>query len=262
MATEAERTTAQSSQDKVALITGGRRVGGELALLMAAQGWRVAMTYHTSRAAIERTIEAVEEEGTAGLAIAADLARPDQAENAINQVVARFGRLDALVNMASVYRRTPLVDLCARDFDDMIAGNLAAPYHTALFAAHQMLKQPGTDGIKGKIVVIGDWATDRPYKDYLPYLVAKGGLKTMTMALAKELAPHITVAMIQPAMIDPPPGLTEEDKAAVVAATPLRRVGSPEDVNRLILYLLAGTNFVTGACFRVDGGRFLGEDTC
>ena len=88
MATEAVRITAQSSQDKVALITGGRRVGGELALLMAAQGWRVAMTYHTSRAAIERTIEAVAEQGTAGLAIAADLARPEQAENAINQVVA------------------------------------------------------------------------------------------------------------------------------------------------------------------------------
>jgi pteridine reductase len=262
MATSAERTTAQSLQGKVVLITGGRRVGGELALLMAAQGWRVAMTYHTSRAAIERTIKSVEEEGTEGLAIAADLARPEQAENAVNQVVARFGRLDALVNMASVFRRTPLADLSARDFDDMIAGNLAAPYHTALSAARQMLTQPEIDGIKGKIVVIGDWATDRPYKDYLPYLVAKGGLKTMTLALAKELAPHITVAMIQPAMIDPPPQLTDDDKAAVVAATPLRRVGSPDDVNRLILYLLEGTNFVTGACFRVDGGRFLGEDSC
>jgi pteridine reductase len=124
------------------------------------------------------------------------------------------------------------------------------------------VKQRGIDGIKGKVVVIGDWATDRPYKDYLPYLVAKGGLKTMTMALAKELAPHITVAMIQPAMIEPPPDLSEGDKAAVVAATPLRRVGSPNDVNRLILYLLEGTNFVTGSSFRVDGGRFLGEDSC
>jgi pteridine reductase len=262
MATNSEPTPAQSLEEKVVLITGGRRVGGELALLMAAQGWRIAMTYHASRAAIERTIESVEKAGTAGLAIAADLARPEQAENAITQVVTRFGRLDALVNMASLYRRTPLAELCARDFDDMIAANLAAPYHTALAAARQMVKQRGKDGIKGKVVVIGDWATDRPYKDYLPYLVAKGGLKTMTMALAKELAPHITVAMIQPAMIEPPPDLSEGDKAAVVAATPLRRVGSPNDVNRLILYLLEGTNFVTGSSFRVDGGRFLGEDSC
>ena len=142
----------------------------------------------------------------------------------------------------------------------MIAGNLAAPYHTALAAARLMLAQPGEDGIKGKIVLIGDWATERPYKDYLPYLVAKGGLTTMTLALARELAPHIPVAMIQPAMIDPPSDFIAEDIQAVLAQTPLRRLGSPGDVNRLIVYLLEGTNFVTGACFRVDGGRFLGEN--
>ena len=177
-------------------------------------------------------------------------------------MVDRFGRLDALVNMASVFRRTPLADLSARDFDDMIAANLAAPFHTALAAARQMLTQPEDDGIKGKIVIIGDWATERPYKDYLPYLVAKGGLTTMTLALAKELAPHIPVAMIQPAMIDPPPDFTEDDKAAVVAARRCAASARPSDVNRLILYLLEGTNFVTGSCFRVDGGRFLGEDSC
>ena len=140
----------------------------------------------------------------------------------------------------------------------MIAANLAAPYHTAVAAARAMLDQPGVDEIKGKIVNIGDWATERPYKDYLPYLVAKGGLTTMTLALATELAPHIPVAMIQPAMIEPPPDLNGGEIEEVVAQTPLRRVGAPADVNRLIVYLLEGTNFVTGACFRVDGGRFLG----
>jgi pteridine reductase len=81
----------------------------------------------------------------------------------------------------------------------------------------------------------------------------------MTLALARELAPFIPVAMIQPAMIDPPPGHTDDEMRSALAHTPLRRIGSPGDVNRLILYLLEGTNFVTGACFRVDGGRFLGE---
>jgi len=246
---------------KVVLITGGRRVGGELALLLAARGTHVAMTFHTSRLVIDRTIESAQALGVAGLAVAADLSRPAQAENAVKEVAARFGRLDALVNMTSVYRRTPLADLCPRDFDDMIAANLAAPYHTALAAARLMLAQPAHDGIKGKIVLIGDWATERPYKDYLPYLVAKGALTTMTLALARELAPHVPVAMIQPAMIEPPPDFTDQDKQAVLARTPLRRFGSPADVNRLILYLLEGTNFVTGACFRVDGGRFLGEDS-
>jgi len=246
---------------KVVLITGGRRVGSELAMLLAAGGTHVAMTYHTSRAVIDRTIESAQALGVAGLAVAADLSRPAQADNAVKEVAARFGRLDALVNMTSVYRRTPWADLCPRDFDDMIAANLAAPYHTALAAARLMLAQPAQDGIKGKIVLIGDWATERPYKDYLPYLVAKGALTTMTLALARELAPHVPVAMIQPAMIEPPPDFTDQDKQAILALTPLRRFGSPADVNRLILYLLEGTNFVTGACFRVDGGRFLGEDS-
>jgi pteridine reductase len=243
---------------RTVLITGGRRVGGELALLLADRGWNVAMTYHTSRETIERTIAAVKERGRDGLAISADLSRSEQAESAAHRAARHLGRLDALVNMASIFRRTPLVTLSPPDFDQMIAANLAAPYHTAIAAARLMLEQPAEDGIKGKIVNIGDWATERPYKDYLPYLVAKGGLTTMTLALATELAPHIPVAMIQPAMIEPPPDLSEGDKQVVLAQTPLRRSGSPSDVNRLIVYLLEGTNFVTGACFRVDGGRFLG----
>jgi pteridine reductase len=251
---------ASELRGKVALIAGGRRVGGELALMLAERGANVAMTYHTSRAIIERTIAGVIGRRVAGLAVAADLTRAEQAEAAVQEVVSRLGRLDALVNMTSVFRRTPLAELAPRDFDDMIAANLAAPYHTALTAARVMLSQVGHDGIKGKIVIIGDWASERPYKNYLPYLVAKGGLTTLTLALAKELAPHIPVAMIQPAMIDPPPELTEDDKLAVLAQTPLRRFGSAADLNRLILYLLEGTNFVTGACFRVDGGRFLGQD--
>ena len=80
----------------------------------------------------------------------------------------------------------------------------------------------------------------------------------MTLALAVELAPNVAVTMVQPAMIDPPPGLSPEGRAEVLAATPLGRYGIPDDANRLILYLLEGTDFATGACYRVDGGRFLG----
>ncbi len=246
---------------KVILITGGRRVGSALAYMLAPRGARLAMTYHTSRAAIERVMQEMEAAGTEGLAVAADLSDALAADRAITQVVERFGRIDVLVNMASVYRRTPFATLQPRDFDELIAANLAAPYHAAVATARQMVAQPGEDGIKGKIINIGDWATERPYKDYLPYLVAKGGLTTMTLALAKELAPHVPVAMIQPAMVDPPADFTPEETAAVIAQTPLHRLGTPADVNRLILYLIEETNFVTGACFRVDGGRFLGQDS-
>ncbi|MGO9598142.1 MAG: SDR family NAD(P)-dependent oxidoreductase [Isosphaeraceae bacterium] len=248
-------------QGKVVLITGGRRVGSALARMLADRGASLAMTYHTSREAIENTIAEIQAMGVQGMAVGADLSVAKEAQQAVSAVVSRFGRLDVLVNMASVYRKTPLQSLTSDDFDQMIAANLAAPFHTAIAAARQMLTQEDDDGIKGKIVSIGDWASDRPYKDYLPYLVAKGGLATMTLALAKELAPHVPVAMIQPALIDPPADFTAADTASVIAQTPMRRRGTPDDVNRLILYLLEGTNFVTGVCYRVDGGRFLGQES-
>ncbi len=248
-------------QGKVVLITGGRRVGSALARMLADRGASLAMTYHTSREAIENTIAEIQALGAQGMAVGADLSVAKEAQQAVSAVVSRFGRLDVLVNMASVYRKTPLQSLTSDDFDQMIAANLAAPFHTAIAAARQMLTQEDDDGIKGKIVSIGDWASDRPYKDYLPYLVAKGGLATMTLALAKELAPHVPVAMIQPALIDPPADFTAADTASVIAQTPMRRRGTPDDVNRLILYLLEGTNFVTGVCYRVDGGRFLGQES-
>ena len=236
MAASSTLETTTPLRGKAVLITGGRRVGGELALLLAGRGADIAMTYHTSRATIEGTIKAVEGLGRRGVRSSAPTyPKPIKPRMPSNRWPLDFGHLDALVNMASIYRRTPMASLSASDFDEMIAANLAAPYHTSVAAARIMLEQPGAGGIKGKIVNIGDWATERPYKDYLPYLVAKGGLTTMTLALARELAPHIPVAMIQPAMIDPPPDLDEADKQAVLAQTPLRRFGSPGDVNRLIL---------------------------
>jgi pteridine reductase len=247
---------------KVALITGGRRVGAALAQSLAARGAAVALTYHTSRERIERLVAAIVSAGGKACAVAADLRHAEQAGKAVAEVTAALGGLDLVVNMASAFRRTPLAALAPADFDEMIAANLASAYHMSLAASRWMLDQPVRDpsGLKGKIVSVGDWASDRPYKDYLPYLVAKGALKTFTLALAKELAPFVTVNLVQPAMIERPPDLTAEEEAAIVAATPLARVGGPDDANRLILYLLEGTDFATGGCYRIDGGRFLGTD--
>ncbi|WP_422930721.1 SDR family NAD(P)-dependent oxidoreductase [Singulisphaera sp. PoT] len=249
-----------SSQEPAVLITGGRRVGSALAKRLASRGSRIALTYHTSREAIERTVGEINEAGGLATSVAADLSRADEAERAVAHVVEQFGRIDHLVNMASVYRRTPFSRLKPADFDDMIAANLAGPYHTSMAAARRMQGQEARDGIQGRIINFGDWATDRPYKNYLPYLIAKGGLATMTLALAKELAPTILVNLIQPAMIEPPSDFSQDDCDAVVAQTPLARVGTPEDVIGLVLYLLEGTTFATGSCIRVDGGRFLGVD--
>ena len=173
------------------LITGGRRVGGALALLLADRGGNVALTYHTSREAIEQTVAEVEARGVAGLADRAPTSRePTRPSAAVAQVVERFGRLDVLVNMASVFRRTPLASLAPGRLrrDDRRQPRRPLP-HGRSPPPGGCSTQPGEDGIKGKIVNVGDWATERPYKDYLPYLVAKGGLTTMTLALADGAGP-------------------------------------------------------------------------
>ena len=243
------------------LITGGRRVGGELALMLAGRGASVALTYHESRQRIEQLVAEIEKKGGRAVAIAADLRKPEEAERAVEQTVRSFDRIDALINMASIFERTPFGTLTAAQFDAMIAANLSAPAYVAIAAGQCMLEQkPSRERPHGKIINIGDWASDRPYHHYLPYLVGKGGLKTLTLALAKELAPRVAVNLIQPGMIDPPPEFPAETAARIISHTPLQYPGSPDDVNRLILYLLEGTDFATGGCFRIDGGSFLGQD--
>lgn len=244
---------------KAALITGGKRVGSALALALADRGMDVALTYRHSREVIAETVSKVEAKGVQGLAIAADLSRAGPAERAVAATVAQFGRIDVLVNMASDYKITPFDALVPADFDEMIATNLAPPYFTSIAAARAMRKQEaGAHGLKGKIVSVGDWCTDRPGRDVLPYITAKGALVTLTMALARELAPEITVNLVQPGTVALPENATAAEHAHAVSSTPLQRLGAPEDVNALILYLLEGTDFATGTCYRVDGGRFLG----
>ena len=245
------------------LITGGRRVGAELARMLAERGARVAMTYRTNRDAIEATLDACRELGADALAVEADLAVPGRAEEAIGVVLDRFERLDALINMASIFERTPFDALTSDHFERMIAANLTAPYYAAVASGKAMRAQRPIDAeaaLKGKIINFGDWSTERPRTGYLPYIVAKGGLTTLTLALAKELAPEVAVSLVQPGTILPPPDLSESERASIINATPMGRIGQASDANNLVLYLLEGTDYATGACYRVDGGRFIGLD--
>lgn len=243
---------------KAALITGGRRVGGHLALELARRGCSVALTWRSDRDAVERIADRARAEGVGAVVVRADLSRAEEAERAVDETVAALGRIDALAALASVYRRTPFDELVPGDFDDMIGANLATSYHAAIAAARRMRGNSGEP--RGKILFFGDWAVERPYRDFLPYFVAKGGLTALTLGLARELAPGILVNLIQPGTIEPPPDQSEDRLRGVLDATPLRRVGSPSDAVNLALYLLEGTDFATGGVYRVDGGRFLGPE--
>lgn len=243
---------------KVALITGGRRIGRHLAHTLAGCGTHIAVSYFTSRDIALATVAECVAMGVESDAFFADLRDPQQAQDLVNSIVARWGRLEILANLTSVYRRTPWTSLTPDDYHQALAANLTAPYWVALAAARQMQTQPLEQGLQGKILHCTDWAVDRPYRDFLPYLIAKGGLVTLTRALAVELAPTITVNAIAPGTVEPPPHLTPAQVDQIRQSTLLARPGSAADLSAAALYLLRDTDFVTGEVYRVDGGRFLG----
>lgn len=246
---------------KTVLITGGRRLGAKLALELASRGANLAFSYHNSHDAIMRVVDECEKAGVQAEAFPADLRHPDDADSLIAETIQTFRTLDVLINLTSTYAPTPFEELKPEDFEEAISSNLKAPYFTAIAAARAMRRQPLENGIQGKIIHFTDWAVDRPYCNFLPYLVAKGGLVTLTKALAVELAPTITVNAIAPGTIEPPPDFSAEQLERIRRSTALNRLGNPNDVNQAVLYLLEGTDYVTGEVLRVDGGRFLGAPT-
>jgi len=240
---------------RVALITGGKRIGAVIARELAACGVDVALGYARSKAEADEASDIVRAAGRRSATFAADLSRPEAASALVQSVVNTFGRLDILINMASVYVRKPFADLTAADWDANINVDLRAAFLCAHAAAPHLRAQGG-----GRIVNFSDWVarSGRPrYIGYVPYYVAKAGIIALTEALALELAPdNILVNAIAPGPIVAPPGTTEAESRAVEEATPLGRWGGEMEIAKAVLALLA-SDFVTGETIRVDGGRHL-----
>jgi NAD(P)-dependent dehydrogenase (short-subunit alcohol dehydrogenase family) len=240
-------------QDRVALVTGGRRIGADVALALAARGADIGLCYRVSRTEAELTAQAVARLGRRAQLVQADLRMPDDCRRLVAETVAGLGRLDVLVNMASVYAEHPYSDLEDLHWEQSLAVDLRAA-HLCAQAAVPHMRAAG----EGRIVNVSDWtaASGRPrYAGFLPYYVAKAGVIGLTETLALELAPfRILVNAIAPGPILPPDGLSDEEAAAVVHATPLGRWGGSDEVAKTVLFFV-DTEFVTGETIRVDGGR-------
>jgi NAD(P)-dependent dehydrogenase (short-subunit alcohol dehydrogenase family) len=237
----------------VALITGGRRIGLVVARELAGRGVDVALAYARSKAEADQAADSVRAAGRRSATFAADLSQPDAAAALVKSVDETFGRLDILVNMASVYVKKPFADLTAADWDANINVDLRAAFLCAHAAAPHMRAQGG-----GRIVNFSDWVakSGRPrYAGYIPYYVAKAGIIALTEALALELAAdNILVNAIAPGPIVAPPGTTDAERRAVEEATPLGRWGGEMEIAKAVLALL-DSDFITGETIRVDGGR-------
>ncbi|HKC55151.1 MAG TPA: SDR family oxidoreductase, partial [Vicinamibacterales bacterium] len=223
--------------DKVALITGGRRIGAVVATEFARRGAHVAIVYRASRAEAEETASAVRALTRRALVVQADLQQPDACRRAVEETVAEFARLDVLVNMASIYRAKALDDLTVQDWDEQMAIDLRAAWLCSHAAVPHMRRARG-----GRIINFSDWVarSGRPrYAGYLPYYVAKAGIIALTEALALELAAdQILVNAVAPGPIVAPPGTSEADAAAVERATPLGRWGGEIEIAKAVLALV------------------------
>ena len=238
----------------VALITGGARIGQAVAKALADRGAHLILTYHTSKKSAEESASYAKSKGRKVLIIKSDLTLKKDLADIVFKVKRAFGRLDILINMASVYERTPLKTLNLKEWDQSINSNLKHVYCLSLKAA-ELMKKSGS----GRIVNFADWtaASKRPrYKDLVPYYVAKTGVMGLTEALALELAPGILVNAIAPGPIVPARGMGKKETKEVIQATPLKRWGGSEEIAKAVLFLIE-TDFVTGECIRVDGGRHL-----
>jgi NAD(P)-dependent dehydrogenase (short-subunit alcohol dehydrogenase family) len=239
--------------DKVALITGGRRIGAVVATELARKGAHVAVVYRASRNEAEETAGSLRDMGRRALVIQGDLQQPEACNRVVEAAVTDFGRLDVLVNMASVYREKAFDDLTLEDWDAQLAVDLRAAWLCSHAAVPHMRRGRG-----GRIVNFSDWVarSGRPrYRGYLPYYVAKAGVIALTEALALELAgDQILVNAIAPGPIVAPPGTSAADAAAVEQATPLGRWGGEIEIAKAVLALVE-SDFITGETIRVDGGR-------
>ena len=242
----------------VVLVTGAaRRVGAEIARRLHGAGALVAIHYRNSaadadRLAAELNAARPDEGGDSAATFAADLLDVDALPRLVDAVVARFGRLDALVNNASSFYATKLGAVDTAAWDDLMGSNLRAPLFLSQAAA------PHLDRSGGCIVNITDIHAERPLKGYPVYCAAKAGLLGLTRALALELGPRVRVNAVAPGPIEWPQGTHDfplADRAAIIEHTLLKRVGSPADIAQAVKYLIYDAPYVTGQVINVDGGR-------
>lgn len=240
-------------KNSVALITGAaKRVGKSIAQALAKKGISIILHYHHSEDEAYNTATLLEKEGIEVFPIKADLSKIQEIENLVQTALKKTKKIDILINSASQFKETPFASITEADWDIHLNTNLKAIFFLSKFVSTSMLQQK-----RGKIVNIIDAHIDRPYCNYLPYLVSKSGLVGLTYCLAKELAPHIQVNGISPGpvLVQPEwsPKMVEEIKSSV----PLQHIGSPDDIANGVLFCLEGTDFMTGTIIPIDGGQRL-----
>lgn len=240
----------------VALITGAaHRLGARTAVRLHDRGWRVIIHYRSRAKQAEALVAGLNKRRPdSAHALAADLQHPDALTELAHSATERWGRLDGLINNASAFYPTPTSEATLEDWDNLINTNLRAPF---------LLGQaclPALRAGQGCIINLIDIYAERPLANHPIYCASKAGLAMLTRSWARDLAPEVRVNGVSPGAILWPEGESTVDtdyQQAILARTPLRRTGHPDDIAGAISYLLCDAPFVSGQIIAVDGGRSL-----
>ncbi|MCI0705148.1 MAG: SDR family oxidoreductase [Planctomycetia bacterium] len=244
------------SERKVALVTGSgaRRVGSHIAETLAARGFGIVVHYRSSESEAKELVAKLEAQFSApAFAIQADLRDEIAVKQMVSTTLARFGRIDALVNCAAVWKRKVLEEVTASDVREHFDTNLLGTFLTCQHVGLAMVKQP----TGGCIVNLGDWADARPYMDFAAYFPSKAAIPGLTRAFAVELGrrnPNVRVNAVLPGPVMLPLDLPDAERAESIASTLVKREGSPANIATAVLHFLEN-DFVTGTCLPIDGGR-------
>lgn len=239
-----------NKSQKVALVTGGaKRVGRAIVERLGEAGFDVAFTYFSSGDEVSSLEQALRERGTDPLAVRADLSDPDAAAQIFKAVDAQYGRLDVLVNSASIYQLADLRNATTELIRKLMAVHLESPLLLAQkFETHLRTA-------RGHIVNMLDLLVEHPAPEYLAYCTSKAALWNLTLGLARELAPEVTVNGIAPGVVAWPEDYPPQARKRYLTRVPLARAGEPKDAAELVHFLVTTGTYITGQVIRLDGGR-------
>ena len=241
-------------EDKVALVTGGAaRIGAQICRTLANAGAIVAIHCHRSLAAAEDLVEEIEAAGGESFVVRGDLSEEEDRVALIDSVIERAGRLDILVNNASIFEKIPLEEMTSDAAQMMWMVNAEAPLMLIQHAAPH-LRFEGKDDPGSVINMIDNSSGRNDWPELSHYCASKAALLSITRSLAQELAPSIRVNAVGPDAILFQDWESEERRSAVLSSIPMGRQGDTEEIAETVLFLAAGPSYITGQIIDVDGG--------
>jgi NAD(P)-dependent dehydrogenase (short-subunit alcohol dehydrogenase family) len=246
-------SAAASDSRPVALVTGAaRRLGREIALELARGGHDIAVHYRHSRSDAEATQADIERLGARCEVFAADLANGEDCEALVPAVLLRLGRLDAVVNNASMFEHDDVASFSAGALERHLRANTAAP----VLLARALHEHVTAHGARGCVVNLSDQKLWNLNPDYFSYTLSKAALDAATQMLALALAPQVRVCAVAPGVTLVSGPMDETEFSAAHRLTPLERSSTPTDIARAVRFLVE-SGAITGTTLLVDGGQHL-----